>query len=226
MPDEENVVQDFDRYFQNWKNEQGYRNFSTALSGQDRILADQLVCNDMSFALIEFKGTYSDISHENRKELRRKLCANLRLDEELLCLHSQCHYISWRDSTDIWIDIYANCVCKLKVFSDGNCDVDYSSVMGTKPISCLEYVEKLADQTNYIGLDPDHFQKYINNLYKLAETDSGTLRLIASDPANGRFEKIEFSSISDLHNWYNNFYNTYVAPSPTRRRGSHEPGGP
>ncbi|MFE8871760.1 hypothetical protein ACE4RV_01045 [Acetobacter persici] len=61
MADEENVVQDFDRYFQAWTTDQRNRNFSTALSGQDKILADQLVCNGISFALIEFKGTHSDI---------------------------------------------------------------------------------------------------------------------------------------------------------------------
>lgn len=99
-------------------------------------------------------------------------------------------------------------------------------MIGCQPLTCPEYVENLANQENKIGLDPYSFQKYIDKLYKIAKTDSGTLRLIASDPANGIFEKIEFSSISDLYDWYNNFYNIYIASKPTPKGGSHEPSGP
>lgn len=100
------------------------------------------------------------------------------------------------------IDIYANRVCKNGVFKSCGCDVEYLNAIGNRHLTYPEYVEGLANEESKIGLNPESFQFYINTLYSLAEADSGTLRLIASDPARGLFRILEFSSIPALCVWY------------------------
>ncbi|MBO1361506.1 hypothetical protein J2D73_17105 [Acetobacter sacchari] len=221
MPDEENVAQDFDRFLQNCRIDGKDRSFSTALSGQDVFLADQMICNNLSFCLVEFKGVPSDIFHESRKNLRRLLCQEFANDDTLLDYHSLCHHIAWYEHSNILLDIYSNQVCNSRVFKKSDCAVEKINLIGGRPITCKDYVRNLIETESGVGLNPEAFQYYIDKLYELAGTESSELRLLASDPGVGVFERRYFSTVKDLHDWYKEFYainfpkiSPYQGPTP------------
>ncbi|MEP7119948.1 MAG: hypothetical protein ABJE95_03515 [Byssovorax sp.] len=182
----------------------GRKVHSYALDGQDRDAGDYLLTDESKFAIVEFKYTDPDISLENRKSRRLRLCRLLETNSGMTTLHDQCHFVAWmqRPKQDVHLNIYRHEVCNREIFGT-ECGLKCASPSFDSRVLASQFADEVLDTTGTRTLSLAEFERYLAWLMGVAsQGPKRTLEILVNDDRTDDVRLVQLSSIRQVYDWF------------------------
>ena len=195
------------------RNEEHPNFAATPLGGQDKALADYLLAGKGRYCLIEFKADEDAALAETKKPLRHALCRTFQKRAATMARAEDIHFIGWGTKQELRAPSLPQpetlLGVSLSAYPGKVCPLIGHNVRASafETMTQDAFIDKFIDG-EVVGSDAKRFDKYVGELFKLAETDEkngkdgfqGTVYVFVppSDGAPAELLSIEFTGIEHL----------------------------
>lgn len=204
MKHEQELANIFRTYMVSQSIDKGYKFHTFSLGGQDRDAgADYLLTDSDRFTLIEFKYSDKDLISENKKTRRLTLCQKLPTRPDMESLHDKCHFITYSDSVNGFIqtNIYRKQICNTSIFGKNSGLKNQHPDISTR-CDADSFSNGFFNNQSTNSLSLDEFETYLSWLLTEASgSDKTTLELLVKNPDSKELGIKRLGSIREAQQW-------------------------